>query len=298
MSKFRNFTFTLNNYDSKPELVEALDTLACKYMVYGKEVGAEGTPHLQGHVTFSHQKTETAARKVLRGCHVEVSKAPVASVQYCKKDGDYKERGTPPQDRKEAAAAGGAAEQERWRKIRIAAEEGRFDEIPENVRFSQYKAVQHHREQGLKKRKLEDTEEQHLWYYGPTGTGKSRKARTEYPDAYLKLCNKWWDGYEDQKEVLIEDFDKVHGVLCHHMKIWGDRYPFTAEVKGGSTGAIRPTRIIVTSNYHPEDIWESDNDLNPILRRFKCVKFGEYPEKKGKKSCPESLRAFANSSFQ
>jgi hypothetical protein len=75
--------------------------------------------------------------------------------------------------------------------------------------------------------------------------------------------------------VLLEDFNnKKHDVLVHHLKICGDRYPFPAEVKGGSR-TIRPEKIIVTSNYHPEEIWTESGDLDPILRRFKVTKFGD-----------------------
>ena len=51
--------------------------------------------------------------------------------------------------------------------------------------------------------------------------------------------------YDEHQVVLIEDFDKKHDVLCHHLKIRGDRYPFNVEVKGAGTGHIRPATIIV-----------------------------------------------------
>jgi hypothetical protein len=85
--------------------------------------------------------------------------------------------------------------------------------------------------------------------------------------------------FGQEENVIIDDFDKIHHVLGHYLKIWGDRYGFTPEVKGSVTRA-RPKCVIVTSNYHPSDIWEDNKTLQPIMRRFQVIKFektnGEY----------------------
>ena len=39
---------------------------------------------------------------------------------------------------------------------------------------------------------------------------------------YPTLNNKWWDGYQSQKVVIMEDVDKeTVKFLHHHFKIWG-----------------------------------------------------------------------------
>ena len=93
-----------------------------------------------------------------------------------------------------------------------------------------------------------------------------------FPDYYLKNCNKWWDGYRQECNVLIDDFDKVHSVLGHHLKIWGDRYGFVGEVKSSQVAA-RPKCLVITSNYHPREIWSDAETLAPILRRYRVIKF-------------------------
>ena len=267
MSKYRIFTFTRNN----PGTSHAEDTVDCKYMVYGKEVGESGTPHRQGTIQFHHQKSESAARKILIGCHVEICKDFESSIKYCKKDGDFVERGVPPATQKEK----GKRNADRWDAIKAAGREGpdAWEKLPsaDYVQFKKFLEREYDAES--KKRKFEtmtyaDADTPHVWCYGESGTGKSRFYREKYPDAYMKMCNKWWDGYTNQKTVIIEDLDIKHDVLGHHLKIWGDRYPFLAERKGGAM-MIRPERIIITSNYKPSDLWSDDTTLGPIKRRYK-----------------------------
>jgi len=117
-----------------------------------------------------------------------------------------------------------------------------------------------------------------LWYWGATGAGKSRAAYDEFPDAYRKIANnKWWDGYQGEDAVILDDLDKKHEYMGYHLKIWADRYAFIAETKGSSR-MIRPKRLVVTSNYHPNMIWTDETTLGPILRRFKVVRFLTFPE--------------------
>lgn len=118
----------------------------------------------------------------------------------------------------------------------------------------------------------DDLKTKNLWIVGPPGTGKSRIV-WDYVEAnglsvYVKLQNKWWDGYNKHKIVLIDDAGENMKLLASHVKNWADRYPFTAEVKGG-TRMINSSEFhfIVTSNYHISDIFNAI-DAEAIERRF------------------------------
>ena len=77
--------------------------------------------------------------------------------------------------------------------------------------------------------------------------------------------------------MIIDDFDKYHVQLGYELKIWLDHYPFPAERKGEVSNDTPKRKIIVTSNYTPQEIWEDPKTLEPILRRVELVRFGESP---------------------
>lgn len=272
MTSAMNYQFTLNNYTQAQ--LEHLLTVKCRYIGFGKELApTTGTPHLQGLVMWTGGKTTSACVAALGvgPLHVEVAISSYDLYVYNKKDEEYFEAGRPPISKKRQGEQGA----EYWEEILALCKQGKISECPPKLQVMSMKNLDYIYKKELLSRKLPAfTDMDCRWYWGDTGSGKSRSAREEFPDAYLKMCNKWWDGYDDEETVLIEDFDQAHSVLCHHLKLWSDCYPFIGEVKQASR-KIRPKRVIITSNWSPEDIWQALPDLEPILRRFKVTKFSK-----------------------
>lgn len=111
------------------------------------------------------------------------------------------------------------------------------------------------------------------WWFGPTGTGKSRLAFETYPDAYIKMpTNKWWDGYEAQTEVILDDYRPS---MCpfHELLRLLDRYPMKVEYKGGST-ELQATTFVITTCERPELLWNGKTDemIDQLIRRLSEIK--------------------------
>ncbi|UOF80447.1 rep protein [Naiadivirus vacaense] len=100
MSKSRRFCFTLNNPtdDECQALVDFLDGDRCVYGVFGRETGAEGTPHLQGFLILpTPQRFSFLHRAISPRLHLETTRGTSQQASdYCKKDGDYEEFGVFP----------------------------------------------------------------------------------------------------------------------------------------------------------------------------------------------------------
>jgi len=266
-TRVRGYCFTLNNY-SEVEEKSISDIVTeqsiARYVCYGKEVGEEGTPHLQGYIYFKGKVAFKRAKEILGNrVHLEVQRgACEQAIDYCEKEGEFYEFGDRP--------IGGVG-----KKCTMAERAARNKKLMEESLNSLVTTgeVSIMDVRKLKNARMDLKEEMEpyshesvrgLWLYGDPGTGKSHFARENYPDLWSKPQNKWWDGYTGQKVVLLDDLDS--GTLGHYLKIWMDKYSCTGEVKRGHV-PLRHELFIVTSNYAPEHFWPEDPMMCQAVRR-------------------------------
>jgi len=264
----RGWCFTLNNYIQ--EDCQKVLNLEADYVVCGKEKGeAKATPHLQGYMYWKNAKAFSTVKKILPKAHWETAKGTAESNRiYCSKEEDLLlEKGTIPMDQREKGAKGS----EFWNEVKEKAVNGQLEELPSKVYLQMYRTLVAVQKDHMKKcAPLAETTGE--WWYGPSGSGKSKTARETYPDAYIKGVNKWWDGYRGEEVVIIEDLDKYNVSMGGDLKRWCDHYSFPAEIKGGGMN-IRPKKIIITSQYDIGEIWEDKATVDALERRCKKVKF-------------------------
>ena len=87
----RAICFTVNNYSSEDEAeLKSLGPKGLvKFIIFGKEVGASGTPHLQGYAETINTRSFSVWIRMFQGAHVTRAKGTRAQNKaYCSKDGD------------------------------------------------------------------------------------------------------------------------------------------------------------------------------------------------------------------
>lgn len=254
----RGFCFTLNNYTE--EDLEHMNETTATYLVYGKEVGESGTRHLQGYLYYSKKASFTKVKKFLPRAHIEVQKGSCQqAIAYCKKDGDYVEIGEPPSQGKRTDLD---AVKEKLKKNEVV----QMRDIVLSAKS--YQSVRM-AETILKYHEIKrDWKPYVRWFWGATGTGKTREAHKILgADCYTAMeTNKWWEGYDAHENVIIDDmrgdFAKFH-VLLRLL----DRYEYRLEIKGGSRQFLA-RNIIITSCHHPNDMFDTREDIGQLLRRI------------------------------
>lgn len=286
----RGFVFTLNNYtaDDIDEIVEVCNQ-GNFYVIYGREVApTTGTPHLQGFIYMPNAKTQSAVDKLFmiqvrdgnlvqknRPWHCDWAKDNAAAIAYCKKEGNWDDWNSElaPMSQEEKGKKGGEKMRELYKSTVELAKQGRMEECDPKLYLIYYNTLSKLNDKALANAVYEEyTVFDFHWFYGPSGTGKSSTASKMFPNAFRKNTSKWWDGYDRQEVVIIEEVSprpvSDMSALAQLYKVLCDNPPLMVECKGSSM-KIRPKCVIFTSNYSIEELWVTSQERDPLLRRIK-----------------------------
>lgn len=286
----RNWCFTVNN-PNELDYPETWQTDYIAHLIYQPEIGEEGTIHLQGYLELKNPRNLTWMKNQMHAtAHWERRRGTrTQAVEYCakpesrlaqpkmwgSKNGDLpswhfvNDQGIRPLAAElnwillNTEAQQSSSSQKQLEEIKQKLIDGCSMDVIADEYFSTW--VRYHRAFDrfvtMKTQPRNSPCEVHV-IYGPTGTGKSRWAMDNYPNAYWKQRSKWWCGYAAEKEVILDEY---YGWLPFDLLLrMCDRYPLLVESKGGQLQFIATT-IIFTTNKCPDEWY--NNAYFPALQR-------------------------------
>lgn len=274
----RGWCFTLNNYAAGTlqaiRIVFSAELKPFQYIVMEHEVGESGTPHIQGYVYFTNQRTFNSAKECIKqmlgnqNAHIEKQKGTCTqAADYCLKDklsgkitsdNDWLELGEKPVG---SCEGGKSARLEALTALIAdgnATREQIYDADPATY-VRNHRGLQTAQEIKTKHRTWMTTG---YWLWGPTGCGKSRWAFSgvygdktyDQDQIYRKPNGPWWDGYDPilHKVVVMDDerfsYDNSFELLLNAL----DRYPHQVPFKGGFK--VFRAEIIIIATRAPPDV--------------------------------------------
>lgn len=277
-NRARRWCFTINNYSDEDvaRIREHGRTVECtdqpvRYIIFGREKGSEGTPHLQGYIEFRRALRLRGVKSIVgERAHCEASKGtPTQAAEYCKKENDY-----------ETFGSLSTENQGRRSDLEIIRDKIK-DGVPEieiaDEHFNQWVVYRRSFEAYRSMCHPSETRPELMVYglYGMAGAGKTRfsfeyaKARGQEPYIVADLTLQWWDGYRGQEVVIIDDFRGEASISL--FKRYTDIYPCQVPIKGGFR-ELRCKEIWITSNLHPEQWYPEGKyeteDVRAIQRRI------------------------------
>ncbi len=123
----KHWCYTINNPTPRDGEIIHDSNLKFLYHVCGREVGENGTRHMQGYVVFVNRCRLSSVKKIFPRAHLEIKRGTVLEAsEYCKKDGDFIEVGELPITLSER-------NRKDWDAVYKAAAEGRMDDIPRDM---------------------------------------------------------------------------------------------------------------------------------------------------------------------
>lgn len=271
---------TLNNWT--PEEFKEICAFSCQYIIIGKEIGEEGTPHLQIYVELNKQTRFSVLKKSFPRAHIQArTSTQAACIKYCKKEGDYVEIGLRRQQGRRNDIDTALAMLTERVTIRDAIDNGNL------ITLGTIKAYEVLQKYVPMHRNCDQLRV--IWIYGPGGAGKTRRAYSMAGTDVVRLdlfTKGWFDGYDHHRSVIIDDFNPSpeDNEAFDSLLAIMDRYPLRCNVKN-STVRFMAEIIIITSQLPPWMIWspqipgtprmepgpamyEKDVRLRQIMRRI------------------------------
>lgn len=199
------------------------------------------------------------------------------AIAYVKKDGKWQEEGERPCF---------AKKMDRKRKIEFL-QQHTFKEciVSGEFSFSELAKIPSLKAELMDHR--ENRERVVMWFYGETGSGKTKRAwelaleSYDMDDIWIGTGNlrDFKNGYKGQRCVILDDF-RNGDIKFNELLVLTDRYPCYVNVKG-SYVPWRADIIIITSPDKPEDVFLKTNkytgetvvreDIGQLLRRINSV---------------------------
>jgi len=268
MSKLQKIVFTYNNYnDFDYDRIKLFIETNAVYGIVGKEIASTGTHHLQGYINFGRDKRKSLAtikkeENMGKSVHVEKAKGTDEQNQkYCSKDGLFWEYG-------QIQHAGKRNDLSEFTAAIVAGKSVDELAVEQPDTFVRYNRGLYALQNIVRSKVQRDYKTRVVVLVGVPGTGKSRyanEAAKANGTVYYKPRGDWWDGYDGQTSIVIDDY---YGWLKYDelLKIC-DRYPYQVPVKGGYR-QFTSKNIYITSNSEIKDWYKFANyDPAAIMRR-------------------------------
>lgn len=241
----RAWCFTINNYtEEECALIESLQTCAdVRGLTCGKEVGKCGTPHLQGYLELSKEKTMKSVCKILGGrAHVLKARGtPEENEAYCSKVSNWTRFGT----------FLGQGDRSDLRIVREKLTSGCSlsalilnGELDSPVKLGFAEKILRYVEP------KRNWVPQVIWIWGNSGGGKSRLAHELAGKSFYRKATGmgiWWDGYDGEDTVILDDLRPGDFPFMNFLNVC-DRYSCQVQVKCGSRSFLAKRIIVTTIN--------------------------------------------------
>lgn len=257
------------------------------YIVMGHETGNRThREHLQGYVEFSTKRTFNGAKKILGdpSIHLEIrERSQDAAINYCKKDGHWKEWGEPYKQGRRSDLESIRKEIEEGLEMVEIAQKHFGDFVRYHRGFMLYKDLLDRKRQ----KTAEPTAPEVIVYVGQAGSGKSHHCYNDpkYQKSGYRFMQQqegkyYFDGYEGETCIWFDEFSgrtMPFSDFCKLADKWGTR----VEVKGGSVEIIGLQRILISTTMWPGEWWKSSakfqHDTYQLWRRITHVYWLDRP---------------------